>query len=84
MTDAIEAIRVPQPPTFTPLSSSRALSVNWERSRVAGTFESTWLRARERKNSLPFRCSAKNVSTDGREERFPTRMKRAMKVAKRE
>ena len=51
---AIDAIKVPSPPRFTPISKSLAFSVNFERRIAAGTFENTWLEITPTITSLLF------------------------------
>ena len=41
----MEAISVPRPPRFVPITRETASSVKPESSSAAGTFESTWLAA---------------------------------------
>jgi len=51
ITEAMDAIRVPHPPAFTPFKSSVALPVNWASNNVAGTLLIIWLARRDTKNS---------------------------------
>ena len=81
---AIEAIRVPKPPRFTPMSRLFILSVKPERRMAAGTFEKIWLAAIPTATSFPSTVLLKNSLTGSMFFRLPMNMKRKTNVSKRE
>ena len=81
---AIDAIRVPRPPRFTPMSRLFILSVNPERSMAAGTFEKIWLAAIPTATSLPLTVFPRKSLTEGMFLRLPINIKRKTKVSRSE
>ena len=80
----MEAMRVPRPPRFTPMSRGRASSVKPERSRAAGTLLITWLARTETSSTWPDRAEVRKFWKAGTLPRLPMNTKKARKVSSRE
>ena len=81
---AIDAIRVPRPPRFTPIRSAEAFFVKPERSIAAGTFEKIWLERTPEITSLLETALSRKARTGATRPRFPMNMKRKTNVRRRE
>ena len=79
----MEAMRVPRPPRFTPVSSAAKSSVKPDSRSAAGTLLMTWLTATPAISSLPETTACKSSETAGSLPMFPVKMKNPTNVRSR-
>ena len=77
---AIDAIKVPKPPIFTPIRSSLPLLVKPDNKILAGTLEKIWLDNTPTHTSLPIIMSCKKLWMEFILPKLPIKINRNTKV----